>query len=160
MFDQNQQLWIHSTFEPVMDLSWFALVSLGSSVMTQGFCTYISSFLVISLPAALYGLSHHGLAVLLPASPLCVSSMPCSTSECTAAVKRFSMLLLVYQYLQWWLVLVLACYVPRKNYILERAELKPWKRAILLGFMGNISLPLCCNSNIHFTPKWASPTEQ
>lgn len=42
-------------------------VSLGSRVMTQGFCTYISSFLVISSPAALYGLSHHSLADLLPA---------------------------------------------------------------------------------------------
>lgn len=48
-------------------------VSQGSLVVTQGFCTYISSSLVISLPAALYGLSHHGLAVVLPA-PLAWSS--------------------------------------------------------------------------------------
>lgn len=62
--------------------------------MTQGFCTYISSSLVISLPAALYGLSHHGLAVLLPAfPPECGPQMPCSTLDCITAVQQVQKLL-------------------------------------------------------------------
>lgn len=53
--------------------------------MTQGFCAYISSFLVISSPAALYGLSHHSLAVLLPASARRGLQMPSSTADCILA---------------------------------------------------------------------------
>lgn len=46
------------------------LLPRGSGAVTQGFCPDISSSLLISSLAALYGLSHHGLAVLLlPASP-------------------------------------------------------------------------------------------
>lgn len=87
-----------------LDFSWQCLVSQGSLVVTQGFCTYISSSLVISLPAALYGLSHHGLAVLLPAFPSRGPQMPCSTLDCLTAGQQ------VWDLLQVCVCQVLKCY--------------------------------------------------
>lgn len=63
--------------------------SQGSAAMTQGFCTDISSSLLISSFAALYGLSHHGrAALLLPVSPCRVPQMPCSSLGCSTAVQQ------------------------------------------------------------------------
>lgn len=63
--------------------------SQGSAAMTQGFCTDISSSLLISSLAALYGLSHHGrAALLLPVSPCRVPQMPCSSLICSTAMKQ------------------------------------------------------------------------
>lgn len=57
--------------------------------MTQGFCPDISSCLLISSLAALYGLSHHGLAVLLlPASPCRVPQKPRSSPDRSTAEQQ------------------------------------------------------------------------
>lgn len=57
--------------------------------MTQGFCPDISSSLLISSLAALYGLSHHGLAVLLlPVSPCRAPQKPPSSPDRSTAEQQ------------------------------------------------------------------------
>lgn len=63
-----------------------ASVSQGSGVMTQGFCTYISSSLVISSPRSLIWTFTSQSSCSPPCLPLaCSSAMPCSILDCVRA---------------------------------------------------------------------------
>lgn len=90
--------------------------------MTQGFCTYISSFLVISSPAALYGLSHHSLADLLPAFLRMVfryhAPLQIALQQCKTLSQNFSACLLLPQFFCCSQFLMQLCYYTDFVYVL------------------------------------------